>query len=184
MTTIDINFASADNGKTHEFNCDVPKSFKEKFEAIYDEHKGTSDVMVIDEKLKELNEKSGNLITDYEYEILNDTDINIGAVFKHLFRSKKEPMRYAKCKARLNDNKIMVKITDKIQSPIKIPDNCQRIPVSSIIADCTDSPEADTAKLSIRFETVTPKSELPNFDTAITFLTEGLYEAFEEANEI
>ena len=181
MSTIDINFASADNGKTHEFNCVVPKSFKEKFETIYEEHKGTSDVMVIDEKLKELNANSGNLISDYEYEIINDTDINIGVVFKHMFRTMKEPMRYAKCKARLTDGKVMVKITDKVQSPIKIPSTCQRIPVSSIIAECTDCDDINSAKLSIRFETLLPKTEMPNFDTVVTFLTEGMYEAFEEA---
>jgi hypothetical protein len=180
--TIDINFASAESGKTHEFNCVVPKSFKEKFESLYEEHKGTSDVMVIDERLKELNANSGNLISEYEYEIVSDTDINIGAVFKHLFRTLKEPMRYAKCKVRLADGRVMVKVTDKIQSPLKIPANCQRIPVSSIIADCADCADSDGAKLSIRFETTSPKSEMPNFDTVITFITEGLYEAFEEAS--
>lgn len=184
LASIEIDFASAENGKTHEFKCAVPKQFKDKFEALYEDHKGTNDMMVIDEKLKELNKSSGNLVADYAYEIINDTDINIGVVFKHMFRSLKEPMRYAKFKARMTGGKVMIKVSDKIQSSVAIPANCQRIPVSSIMADCTDCEDVDTSKLSIRFETTSPKSEIPNFDTVISFLTEGLYEAFEEANEM
>lgn len=180
MGTPDIKFASSTDGITHEFNCMVPKSFKEKFEGMYEDQKGTTDMMVIDSKIKELNANSGNLITDYEYEMISDSDINIGVTFKHLFRALKEPARYTRCKVRAKDGKIMVKVTDKIQTKLTIPADSQRVPVSSVVADCTDCGPAE-CKLSIRFVTSVSKTELPNFDTVITFLTEGLYEAFEEA---
>jgi hypothetical protein len=181
--TVDIQFASADNGKTHEFSCTVPVAFKEKFGKIYEEKSKTQDMMVVDDTIKKVNSDSGNMISDYEYAILGDTDCSIGVVFKHLFKSLKEPRYYAKCKVRLADDKIMVKITDKVQCPISIPTGTIRVPVTSVIADCTDCEgDASKSKLSIRFETTKPKLDMPNFDSVITFLTEGLYEAFEEAD--
>lgn len=192
MGTPDIKFASSADGITHEFTCIVPKSFKEKFEGMYEKHNGSTDMMIIDDKIKEFNTSSGNLVADYEYEMISDSDINVGVVFKHLFRTLKEPGRYMKCKVRAKDGKLMVKITDKIQTKIVIPVDYQKIPVSSAVADCTDIGVADTGdytdtdgcKLSIRFITCVGKSELPNFDTVITFITEGLYEAFEEAESL
>jgi len=183
MGTPDIKFASSVDGLTHEFNCMVPKSFKEKFEGMYEDKKGTTDMMVIDSKIKELNASSGNLITDYEYEMISDSDVNIGVTFKHLFRALKEPARYMKCKVRVKDGKVMAKITDKVQTKLVIPENYKRLPVSSVVADCTDC-GATECKLSIRFITNVSKTELPNFDTVITFVTEGLYEAFEEADSL
>ena len=156
----------------------------EKFESMYEDQKGNTDMMVIDTKIKEFNENSGNLVTDYEYEMISDSDVNIGVTFKHLFRALKEPARYMKCKVRAQDGRLMVKITDKIQTKLAIPAGHQRIPVSSMIAECVDCDSADECRLSIRFVTTSSKTEMTNFDTVITFITEGLYEAFEEADSM
>jgi len=184
MVAPDIKFASTPDGLTHEFNCLVPKSLKEKFEGLYEDQKGTTDLMVIDSKIKELNASSGNLITDYEYEMVSDSDVNIGVTFKHLFKSLKEPARYMKCKVRAQDGKILVKVTDKIQTKLNISKSHQRVPISSLIAECIDCENSDECKLSIRFVTTSSKTDIANFDTVITFITEGLYEAFEEANSV
>ena len=71
----------------------------------------------------------------------------------------------------------------KIQSKLKIPPDTERLPISSILAECIDIPESNMVKLSIRFETIKSKCTMKNFETVITFITEGLYDAFERAND-
>jgi len=184
MSSIDIEFASNDSGKVHEFYCQVPKSFKEKFEFIVKDTANKNDMLVIDNAIKNFNIESGNIITDYEYVLLSDIDISVSVLFKHLFKSLKEPQHYAKCKIRTEGNtKIMIKMSDKIQSKLKIPPDTERLPISSILAECIDIPESNMVKLSIRFETIKSKCTMKNFETVITFITEGLYDAFERAND-
>ena len=87
MSAIDIEFASTDNGKVHEFSCRVHRTFKEKFELFSKDMSNKTDMLVIDEAIQKFNGESGNLISDYEYVILSDTDVTVGVLFKHLFKS-------------------------------------------------------------------------------------------------
>ena len=184
MAPIDIKFVTdVNNGKTHEFSCSVPKAFKEKMETMYKKEAEGQNMLVVDKYINEFNEKAGGIVTDYEYDLIGSTDVNIGVVLKHLFRGMKEPRRYVKCKVRTADNKVMVKMTDKIQSKIAIPANTEKLPVSSIIGEYTENPnDIEKVDLSIRFETTCDMRESKSFDAAIAFITEGMYEAFDEAD--
>ena len=185
MFHIDIKFASDPNGKVHEFSCNVPRKVKDKLQIAYSKESNGQNMLVVDEYVEQFNNKVGGLISDYEYDVFDDKNVNIGVLMKHVFKGMKESRKYFKCKIRTDTNKVMVKISDKIQSKLCIPEHTERLPVSTILAEyIEDETDHNIIKLSIRFETTKDMTGSRSFEAAITLITEGMYEAFDEAHNM
>jgi len=176
---VEIKFASNVDCTTHEFSAIVPKGFKAHVEKVQREETDKGNVMIVDENVKKFNSRTGNMIAEYDYDIIDDTNINMGVLFKHMFRGVGEPRRFVKCKIRSTETKVMVKISDKVQAKIKLPSSAEMIPISMIVVEYTEH-DTEQLNLSIRFETTKSMVDSKSFATVVAFITEGMYEALDE----
>ena len=129
---------------------------------------------IIDTLVKKINEHNKDIIADYHYEIVNDTEFNIFVLFKHIFKKFDEPQRYCYLKffvlkdkqKLLFHNNMLTDVKQKF--PIKLPMNCVAMPLVNGSISFTEKIADNSIDVHVNFkqsaDKISPnKSMIENF---------------------
>jgi len=168
----------------HSIVITTEKRFKERLLATKIEE--TDNVMFIDDQIKLINENTNNSILDYNYEIINETQIKVAILFKHILKSLNIGQKYIKCTISINVSENTIYINNDPNLDIKIPisNGVEFIPLSDINISIVDH-GTDTSKIivTMNFETKFDTTNDKSFDVLLTMFKEFIIQGIEDANK-
>ena len=88
------------------------------------------DANIIDVYIKRINKNNDNIILDYDYEIIDNHNIKIKIIFKHLFKKLDELQKYVNFNIKIKENKII--ITNKDTNYFSEYTNIELLPINNI----------------------------------------------------
>jgi|AntAceMinimDraft_11_1070367.scaffolds.fasta_scaffold05441_2 hypothetical protein len=167
----------------HSIVITTDVKFKERLLATKIE---ADNIMFIDDQIKLINENTNNSILNYNYEIINETQIKVAILFKHILKSLNIGQKYIKCTISINVSENTIYINNDPNLDIKIPisNGVEFIPLSDINISIAHH-ETDTSKIvvTMNFETKFDTTNDKSFDVLLTMFKEFIIQGIEDANK-
>jgi hypothetical protein len=177
MTQIDI---ISDSPTKHRIVFKTPASFRDKLTKMYENEK--DNLTVIDKYIGDFNKNNGDIINEYNYEVLDERNFTVAVLFKHLFRALGTTRKYAKCNVSISDTQIDISFDSNIDINLKSQGTCDHIPVrhlraSYVVVD-------DVIENTVEFETMDDVETYKCFTMLISTIKDGIINVIEDVEKI
>ena len=136
----------------------------------------------INDAVNQFNKLSGDLILDYNYEIIDKEHIHFVILFKQILSKLGETQKYVKCMITLSDNKVTIIKNDKIKLSLKIPKTAEPIFINNVVITNNVNENESNNNTTIHFTTDKDKSEYKNFDLMFIFINKVLNKIYTNYN--
>jgi hypothetical protein len=172
----DICFHSSDNNLDHvlNFNVDfnIQKKLSDFFKTEIENETGKNNLLFVDKYFDLINTHTENIIVDKNYQLVDESSINVAVLFKHIFRNFKEKQKYVKYKIIFTEETITFVSCENSDLYLKIPSKAEILPVKCITLKMNNYGD-DNEKTDCVIEFTTNECadvNYPNFDMAIVFI--------------
>ena len=167
---MNYSYTSDESKKVHNIKFETIGSAKDKIEKQIKKEQKKNNPLLIDKYVELFNEDHDDLISKYNYEIINEKDdcyeVNVIVLFKHMFRNFKETRKYAKFNVKISPTQVNVKQNNSIKLDLEIPSKAEPLPITNITADYKMN-KNNNCQTNIVFETALPATEYSNFIMAL-----------------
>ncbi len=168
---MNYSYTPDESNQQHTIRFETHGSVKNKIERKIKKEQKKQNPLLIDKYVEIFNADHDNLISEYNYEIVNEIDdcyeINVFVLFKHMFRNFKETRKYAKFNVKISPTQIIAQQKNSIKLELDIPSKTELLPITKIVADYKMNTENNTCETTIVFDTKAPSTEYPNFNMAL-----------------
>lgn len=178
MTQIEI---IDDSPTKHRICFKAPLSFRGKLTKMYEAEK--DNLSIIDKYISDFNKSNGDIITEYNYEVIDEKNVNVAVVFKHLFRALDTSRKYTKCKVSVHsENEVVVTFDTNIDVRLKSQGSCDPVPLVSVRASY--QVVGDEIHNIVEFETTDDVNSYKCYSMLLTMAREGIINVVEEIERI
>jgi hypothetical protein len=179
MTQVEIELID-DSPTKHRICFKTPESFKGKLTKVYDDEK--DNLAVIDKYISDLNKSNGDIISEYNYEIIDEKNFTVALLFKHLFRAMNTTQKYAKCTVSLGESHVDITFDSRIDVRLKSQGKSDHVPIIKIRASYEVS--GDELHHTVEFETVDDVETYKCYVMLIAMIKEGIISIVEEIEKL
>ncbi len=167
---MNYSYTTDESKKKHTIYFETDGSAKDKMEKKIKKEQKKNNPMLIDKFIELFNKEHDNLISDYNYEIVNEEDdcyeVNVIVLFKHMFRNFKETRKYAKFNVKISPMQTVVIQKNSIKLDLEIPSKAEVLPITRMVTDYKINTN-NNCETTIVFDTPEPSTEYTNFGMAI-----------------
>ena len=164
----------SDSPTKHRITFSAPVTFKTQLSAIYEKEK--DNLMVVDKYISDFNAKSGDLISENNYAILDDKNIEVAVLCKHLFRALGTSRKYAKFRVSVtSDTSVHIQMDSNIKLKLKSQGTADLMPVKTVDASYVE--EGENLKITVEFETEDDVATYKSFPMIVAMIKDGIVEA-------
>ena len=166
----------------HRIVFTAPSAFKAKLTQVYEKDKLDGNLMIIDNYINDFNTKTGNLISDNNYSIVDDKNFEVAILFKHLFRAIGTTRKYAKFKVSItSDTSVLVQMDTSLKLKLKTPSATDLLPVKYIKVSYVET--GDIITVTIEFETEDDIGTYKCFPMIMVMITDMFAEAGKQGTD-
>lgn len=167
---------SSESPTKHKICFTTPSTFKDKLTKLFEKEKDS--LTALDTYIAKFNQNNDGLISEYYYDVIDEQNVKIGILFKHLFRALGVSRKYAKCMINITDDKINVKFDSKLDVDLKSQGSCGHMPLVFICASYEIC--GDVLKSTIEYETVDDVKSYNCYSMVIDSIREGICKMISE----
>jgi hypothetical protein len=177
MTPIDI---ISDSPTKHRIVFKTPESFRSKLTKLYEGEK--DNLTIIDQYIGDFNKNNGDIINEYNYEVIDEKNFTVAVLFKHLFRALGTTRKYAKCNVSISDTQVNITFDSGIDIKLKSQGTCDHMPIrylraSYVVVD-------DMMENTVEFETMEDVETYKCFTMLISTIKDGIINVIEDVEKI
>jgi hypothetical protein len=177
MTQIEI---IDDSPTKHRLCFNTPESFRGKLIKVYETEK--DNLAIIDKYIIDLNKSNGDIVTEYNYEIIDDKNFNVAILFKQLFRAMNTSQKYAKCCVSLGDSHVDITFDSTIDVRLKSQGKSDHVPITKIRASYEVS--GDELHHTVEFDTIDDVESYKCYVMLIAMIKEGIINIVDEIEKL
>lgn len=164
----------SDSPTKHRIVFNAPATFKTHLTALYEKEK--DNLMIIDKYIADFNAKTGDLISDNNYAIIDDKNVEVAVLCKHLFRALGTTRKYAKCSVSItSETCIRAEMDPNINLKLKNQGTSDPLPVKYI--EVSYAEQGDNLVVTIAFETEDDVTTYKCFPMIMIMVKDGILEA-------
>ena len=176
MTDIEI---ISDTPTKHRILFKTPISFMDKFKSAYEKEK--DNLTIVDKYIRDFNNQNDNIVSEYNYEIITDTNFNVILLFKHMFRALGTTRKYAKFNVDIIDDTITLKFGEKMDINLKTKGKHDHIPITLMRASYVLG--ENEIHNTIDFETVDDVETYKCYTMLTTTIRDGITDIIKEIEQ-
>ena len=146
--------------------------------AMKNKKKYEDDPSIIETTVKNINKINDGLVEDYDYEVIDEKNIIVTIVFKHLMKKLGETQKFWHGKVVIGENIATLTTINKKPS-LKISSKVELIPIVSITIT-TNLDDPSLIKSEIIMNTLENETEYKNFNMCMMLIKNSLTKVYSE----
>lgn len=176
MTQIDL---IQDTPTRHRLCFQTPTSFIGKLTKVYENEK--DNLTILDKYISDFNKNNGDMINEYNYEIIDENNFVVALLFKHLFRAMNTSRKYAKCRISISDNRIYITFDSTFDIRLKSQGDCDHVPLLWLSASYVIS--GDIMENTVEFETADDVNTYKCYTMLTTMIKDGIMNVIDDVEK-